>query len=222
MPSKGKKRREARRLRKQRQEESAASGESVVEDVAEEEDSSGEPVREPPQQPVQTAKKTVRKKRKKKAGPGFRINAWFVAAPVAVAGVAVIAFLILTSGDSGVKVPDVEATPDPRVAGLPIVQTIQVEAGGSDVDAFFLPENITGPAGEAFEIVVTNTGSLSHNLTIAGVDGEYDTSDDWMTDPLLMTPGEQGSVVVLLEEAGTYVFRCVIHPLVQTGELTIQ
>ncbi|MFQ5472934.1 MAG: cupredoxin domain-containing protein [Dehalococcoidia bacterium] len=214
MPSKGKKRREARRLRKQRQEERAAAGEGVVEDAAAEEDSTPEPVEEVP-------RKRVRKKRKKRAGPRFRINGWLIGTPIAIVGVIAVAFLVLTSGSSGVTAPTVETTPDPRVKDLPIVKTIQVEAGGGAADAFFSPRNITGPAGEAFEIVVTNTGSLSHNLTIAGVDEEYDTSDDWMTDPLLITPGEQGSVVVKIDEPGTYAFKCIIHP-VQTGELTIQ
>lgn len=215
MPSKGKKRRDARRLRKRQQEERAAAGEGVVEDVAEEEDSPPEPVQETP-------RKQVLKKRKKRAGPRFRINGWFVAAPVAIVGVIAIAVLVLTSGSSNVTAPDVETTPDPRVDGLTIVQTIQVDAGGADGDAFYSPRNITGPAGEAFRIEVTNTGSLSHNLTIAGVDGEYDTPDDWVTNPVLILVGEEGFVDVIIEEPGTYVFRCIIHPLVQTGELTIQ
>jgi plastocyanin len=215
MASKGKKKRDARRLRKQRQEESAAVGGGVVEDGAEEEESTPERVEEAP-------RKQERKKRKKSAGPRFRINGWLIAAPVAIGGVIVIAVLVLTSGSSGVTAPDVPTTTDPRVEGLAPVQTIQVEAGGGAADAFYSPTNITGPAGEAFEIVVTNTGSLSHNLTIAGVDGAYDTSDDWSTDPTLITAGDTGSVVVLIDEPGTYAFRCIIHPQVQTGELTIQ
>jgi len=217
LASKGKKRRDARRQRKLRQEERAAAGEGVVVDATHEVSDEASPP-----EPVEQTQRPVRKKRKKKAGPRFRINGWFVGVPMAVGGVIVVAVLILTSGTSSVTAPQVEATPDPRVEGLPIVQTISVDAGGGAADAFFQPNNITGPAGEAFEIVVQNTGSLSHNLTIAGVDGEYDTSDDWTTDPLLMTAGEQGRVVVLIEEPGTYLFRCLIHPQVQTGQLTIQ
>ena len=215
MASKGKKRRDTRRLRKRREEESATVGERVAEDVAEEDDSPPEPVQE-------VLRRRVPKKRQKRAGPRFRINAWFLAAPVAIGGVIAIVVLVLTSGSSGVTAPKVEMTPDPRVEGLSIAQTIEVEAGGREVNAFFFPNNITGPVGEAFEIVVTNTGSLSHNLAIAGLDGEYGTSDDWSTDPELISVGERGSVVLMIEEPGTYFFRCIIHPVVQTGELTIQ
>ena len=70
--------------------------------------------------------------------------------------------------------------------------------------------------------MVTNTGSLAHNLAIAGVDGRYGTSDDWSTDPELIGAGEQGSLVAMIEEPGTYVSKCIIHPQVQTGELTIK
>ena len=214
MASKGKKRRDARRLRKQRQEESAAVGGGLVEDAAEEQESTPERIEEAP-------RKQERKKRKKSAGRRFRINGWFIAAPVAIGGVIVIAVLVLTSGSSGVTAPEVEATPDARVAGLTPTQIIAVEAGGVVDNAYFEPSQITGPAGEVFEIVVSNVGSVSHNLTIAGLDDEYGTPDDWSTERAI-GEGEQGSVAVKIDEPGTYRFRCALHPLTQTGTLVLQ
>ncbi|MFQ5472154.1 MAG: cupredoxin domain-containing protein [Dehalococcoidia bacterium] len=211
MSSKGKRRRDERRKRKQRQGSSIPAHTDA--DAAEEAS---------PPQPVEAPSKIVRKKRKKKGGrPGLRINPWWIAAPVVVGVIALIGVLIATSGSSGVTAPKVETTPDPRVAGLTPVQTIPINAGGGAADAFFDPRNISGPVGEPLEIVLTNIGSVSHNLTLAGVDGQYDTPDDWVTDPLLITPGETGSVIVKIDEPGTYSFRCVIHPTLQTGELTL-
>lgn len=213
MARKGKKRSEERRQRKQRQDERVAAGESAAMEPAGEE-SSGVSRSEPVEQEVRLA----RNKRKKKAGPRIRFNGWFIGVPVAIGGVIVFAMLILTSGSSGVTAPKVDATPDPRVEGLTPVQTIEITAG----DNFFSPSAINGPVGEPFEIVVANTGTASHNLKLSGVDGTYDTSDDWTTDPFAIAPGEEGTVVVLIETPGTYAFLCTFHASVQTGELTIQ
>lgn len=163
------------------------------------------------------------RKGKKKRGARVRISPWWFAGAGAVAVVAVLAYAIATSGDSGSSGPGrVTASPDPRVAGLTPVQTLQLEAGGSDVDAYFNPTTLSGPAGEAIEIVIENTGSLSHNLTVSGLDGEYDTADDWESDPVLILPGEEGTLVLKIDEAGTYPFQCSLHPLTQFGELVLQ
>ena len=211
MARKGKKRREERLQRKLRQEERAAASEGGVENTDE----------TSPPEPVEQAQRPVRTKRKKRSGPRFRFNGWFVGVPVAVGGVIAVAVLILTSGSSGVTAPQVEATPDARVEGLPVTETITVEAGGVVDNAYFAPSQITAPAGEAFQIVVNNVGSVSHNLTIAGEDGEYGTSDDWSTERAI-GGGEQGSVVVKIDAPGTYAFRCALHPLTQLGTLVLQ
>ncbi len=216
MARKGKKRSEERRQRKQRQEERVVAGEGVAVDA----------IREAPDEafppgPVEQAQRIVRKKRKNKTGPRFRVNGWFVGVPVVVGGVIALVAVILTSGSSGVTAPQVEATPDPRVAGLAITETIAIEAGGAVDNAYFAPSQIAGPVGEAFQIVVSNVGSVSHNLTIAGEDGEYGTSDDWSTERAI-GGGEQGSVVVKIDAPATYAFRCALHPLTQLGTLVME
>jgi uncharacterized cupredoxin-like copper-binding protein len=211
MARKGKKRREARR-RKHQDAEGVAAPRASTGDVADEES---------PPAPVETAKKPARQK-KKKGGTRVRISPWWFAGVGAIAAVGVFAFLIATSGSSGTTVPQVTAPPDPRVQGLVPVQTLQLEAGGSDVDAYFEPMRLTGPAGEAIEIVIENTGSLSHNLTVAGVDDEYDTSDDWVSRPELIEPGDTGSLVIKLDDPGTYRFQCSLHPQQQFGELVLE
>lgn len=216
MAKKGKKRREERRKAKQLTE----SGAGVP---------AGHGADEPPEEspPAPTAsepKRPVRQKRKKKkAGAGVRVSPWWFAGAGTIVAVGIVAFLVATSGSSGVTAPPrPTAEPDPRVEGLPIAATLQLEAGGSDVDAYFNPKRLNGPAGEAIEILIENVGSLSHNLTIAGADGQYDTSDDWVSDPVLITPGDEGRLVVKLDDPGTYAFRCSLHPQVQFGELVLQ
>jgi plastocyanin len=211
MARKGKKRREARR-RKHQDAESVAAPRASTDDVADE---------ETPPAPAETKTKPARQK-KKKGGTRVRISPWWFAGVGAIAAVGVFAFLIATSGSSGTTVPRVTAPPDPRVQGLVPVETLPLEAGGSDVDAYFDPTRLTGPAGEAVEIVIENTGSLSHNVTIAGVDGQYDTPDDWVSRPELIEPGDTGNLVFKIDAPGTYAFRCSLHPDLQFGELVLE
>lgn len=211
MARKGKKRREARRQKHRHGEDTAAPTASRDDIVSE----------ESPPAPADTARKPARQK-KKKGGTRVRISPWWFAGIGAVAAVGVFAFLIATSGSSGTTVPQVTAPPDPRVQGLVPVETLPLEAGGSDVDAYFEPMRLTGPAGEAIEIVIENTGSLSHNVTVAGVDDTYGTSDDWVSRPELIEPGDTGSLVVKIDDPGTYRFQCSLHPQQQFGELVLE
>lgn len=160
----------------------------------------------------------------RKGGNRLRVSPWWFAGVGALAAVGLLAFLIATSPDSGRSPPDdaSTATPDPRVGGLVPAVTLQMEAGGSDIDAYFNPTTLTAPAGEAVEIIVQNTGTLTHNVTVAGVDGEYSTSDDWVSQPELILPGEDGRLVVKIDGPGAYPFRCSLHPQQQFGELVLQ
>lgn len=216
MARKGKKRSEERCQRKLRQEERAAAGGGATADTTRESSDDASPP-----EPVEQTQRPILKKRKKKAGPRLRVNGWFVGVPLAAGGAIVLAVLILTSGTSGVTVPQVEATPDARVEGLPIEETITIEAGGVVSNAYFAPAQIIGPAGVAFRIVVNNAGSIGHNLTIAGEDGEFNTLDDWSTERAI-PGGGQGSVVVKMAAPGTYAFRCALHPLTQMGTLVLK
>lgn len=162
-------------------------------------------------------------KRKKSAARRIRVSPWWFTGVGAVAAVALFAYLVATSGSSGSSAPpQVTASPDPRVAGLVPALTLNLEAGGSDVDAYFQPTTLSGPAGEAVEIVIQNTGTLDHNLTVAGVDEEYDTSDDWVSIPKLIKPGEEGRLVLKIDEPGTYAFQCSLHPQLQFGSLVLK
>ncbi len=117
------------------------------------------------------------------------------------------------STDEGIVISSEEAT-----------REIDIEAGDEgnpDFDSFFLPSTFTINAGETVKVNVRNTGSVSHNLRIWGVDEVYQTEDDFVSRPLIILPGEEGFTVTRIDESGQYAFRCDIHPSIQFGTMTV-
>ncbi len=240
MSSKGKRRREARRRARQRREDQPAERPPLEEDVAAEaEGTAYEESPGPKEEPVPSAaearhSRAARKRAKQRdIGPwervrSLRVPPWLIVTPVMVIGVGVLAYLILSSGSSGVTGggSSVTPTPDPRVEGLPVAETITVVGGddgpgGAAATSFFRPSTVTAKAGEVIEIELKNEGSVTHNIWLAGVDEEYDTKDDW--GPIdLIKPGETGRLLVRIDEPGTYRFQCEIHENVQFGTLTLE
>jgi plastocyanin len=153
------------------------------------------------------------------------------AAPMVWAGVAVgslvamiaLGFLLFAGGGSGSSGPTPTATRDPRLGTGPVAKTVTVDADdqGQATNPTFSVTTITGNAGEIIEIDVNNIGSVAHNLNVAGLDGEYGSRDDWVTDPQSIAPGESGKVLVKFNDPGTYPFHCDFHPEQQKGNLII-
>ena len=172
--------------------------------------------------------RAARKRAKRSGGIQERVarvhvSPWLIATPVVAIGVGIVAVLVLTSGSSGTTGGGSPSpTPDPRVAGLTPDVSFNIDAGGEVNNAFFGPDTITANAGDVIELVVTNIGSVSHNLRVAGPDDEYDTADDFEMPPNVIIPGETQRLVVKLDQPGTYRFRCDFHPLVQTGTLVLE
>ncbi len=233
--SKGKRRREARRRARQRREDQPAERPPLEEGVAAEatgpvyEESPGREEEAVPSAAEARHGRAARKRAKRgDVGPwervrSLRVPPWLIVTPVAVIGVGVLAYLILSSGSSGVTgglAPS--PSPDPRVAGLTPDVSFDIQAGGIANNAFFSPDTVAANAGDVIEIVVTNTGSVIHNLRLAGLDDEYETADDFEMPPNVIEPGETQRLVVKIDEPGTYRFRCDFHPLVQTGTLELE
>ncbi len=238
--SKGKRRREARRRARQRREDQPAERPPQEGDVAAE--AAGPAYEESPgreEEAVPSAAEAghgrAARKRAKRGEVGswervrsLRVPSWLIMTPVMVIAVGVLAYLILSSGSSGVTGGGSSATPtpDPRVAGTPVADTIEIVAGDDGpanpaAASFFQPSTITAKAGEVIEIEVKNEGSVTHNIWLAGVDEEYGTNDDW--GPIgLIRPGETGRLLVGIDEPGRYSFQCEIHPNVQFGTLTLE
>ncbi|MEO8458863.1 MAG: cupredoxin domain-containing protein [Chloroflexota bacterium] len=137
--------------------------------------------------------------------------------------VAIVGIVLFSGGGSSSTTPTPGPTADPRLGGALPVATFAVSAddAGVNIATVFSPSQITAKAGEVFEIDVTNDGSSAHNLNIAGLDGEYQTADDWTTTPSSLPVGAKGKVVVKLDVAGTYKFHCDFHPDTQLGTLII-
>ena len=119
----------------------------------------------------------------------------------------------------GIQIPEEEASREVSVEAT--------DRGQPALDSVFDPDAISIEAGETVKVNVSNTGSVTHNLRIAGVDQEYDTEDDFVAKPpdqasTLIKPGESGFTVVRINEPGQYSFRCDIHPNVQIGTLIVR
>ena len=226
MSGKGKRRREARRRAKQRREEQPATQGPQAEGGA-------EPEAAAPREERPAARETVARSRaprkRPRGGAGLwervgrtRVSGWLIGVPVVVVGVIVVAVLVLTSGSSGSSGPKIERTPDPRVAGQTPTATFEIEARGAESGSFYAPDTVTAPAGEVIAITVRNTGTVSHNMRVSGPDKEYDTADDFEMPPNVIKPGESETLVVKIDEPGTYPFRCDFHPLDQKGNLILE
>ena len=220
MSGSGKRRREARRRARQRQEEQRPAQNVPAE-------GGSEHAAPPPRQESPAAREEVvhsragRKKARRQAGlwervGRMRISGWMIGLPVFVVGVVAVVVLIVTSGSSGGGVKP-GPTPDPRVAGKTPENSISLNVD----DVNFSLTNILGKAGEVIELLVTNTGTQSHNMVVAGPDNEYDTADDFNPEPFAIKAGETGRVVVKIDDPGTYLFRCAFHPTIEFGTLVL-
>ncbi len=112
---------------------------------------------------------------------------------------------------SGSETPS-ESPPD---GGGPIV----VSMG----DNFFDPKEINVDSGAAVTFDITNGGTAIHNMRIAGPDGSYNTSDDAVSDPQLVTGGQTATLSWdAPSDAGEIIFQCDFHPTDMKGTITVQ
>lgn len=223
MSSKGKRRREARRRARQQQQEQRPERAPETESVAATGSAQAAAGAE-------AGHSRARRKRAKRRNGLWeqvrrtRVSPWLITVPVVAVGVGILAMLVLGSGSSETTRGAAEEALDPRVVGLTPAKSFEIVAGDDGVNpaanSFFEPDTFSANAGDVVEFVVTNEGSVTHNLWLAGPDNEYETDDDFGPQPLIL-PGETGRLVVKMDEPGTYLFRCQIHPGVQTGTLIL-
>ncbi len=227
MSRKGKRRREAQRARRERAEKTEAATPPAA-----------PPGRPAPKQPARPAvsmtvaqRKAPRARKRSRGGLlGLGIAPWVAILPVLIGGVgAIVAVVVLSggssSGTSGTPTPFPE---DDRVKGLPVGQTLALEASGDADNAFYNPATLTGKAGEVIEITVRNTGTVIHNVRVSGPNKAFDVDtsgnkgDDFEMPPNTIEPGKTGTLKIKIDQPGTYPFRCDFHPLVQKGTLVLQ
>jgi len=125
-----------------------------------------------------------------------------------------------TGGDDGGE-PAASETP----AGSP---TAGPTGGGGTIaitmtDNKFDPDAVTVAAGDSVTFDLTNKGVAIHNMRIAGADGSYNTGDDAVSDPQLVTGG--GTATLSWQapgSAGEIIFQCDFHPTDMKGTITVQ
>jgi plastocyanin len=102
---------------------------------------------------------------------------------------------------------------------------VSLEVTGGEADAAFKPASIELRPGETVKITLKNTGSISHEVRIAGADGEYETSDDFVSTTAdgsdIIKPGEEGFLVVRLDDEGEYQFQDPTSTAAQ-GTITVR
>ncbi|MCH8814480.1 MAG: cupredoxin domain-containing protein [Chloroflexi bacterium] len=89
-------------------------------------------------------------------------------------------------------------------------------------DVVFQQNNVQIPLGEPILIRVTNSDLVVHNLRIAGLDGQFMTEDDAVTDPSTIAVGDGGELTFAPPVAGAYTFQCDFHPTTMGGVIVVQ
>lgn len=99
----------------------------------------------------------------------------------------------------------------------PVDGVIEVEVSG----ARYLRNQLHIPAGQAVTIRVINRDSQPHNLRVAGLDGDYQTEDDAVTEPPAIDGNGTGELKFAPPVPGRYTFHCDFHPGTMGGQIVV-
>jgi plastocyanin len=83
----------------------------------------------------------------------------------------------------------------------------------------FSPSALTVRAGREYLLELRNRDGEAHNLRIAGIDDEYETADDLVSDDV--APGKTGSLELRIDQPGVYQFRSDSDLVNMVGTLTV-
>jgi plastocyanin/mono/diheme cytochrome c family protein len=126
----------------------------------------------------------------------------------------------------GQKAAPAAATPTPGGGGA--AEGVSLNEGGTITmgDNFFEFEGQQNPTftlsvGNTAGVTITNSGSAIHNLRTSGDDASFDTRDDHISDPETVAGGEEGTLEISFQAAGTYDYRCDFHPEM-AGKINVQ
>ena len=119
--------------------------------------------------------------------------------------------------------PDqIQPQPDsPQDVGDEVTEALNGVLQTAVGDNFYKLNNLKVPLNETTTIEIANEGTQTHNMRIAGPDGEFNTDDDSVSDPALIPGGESAVVEFTPTLAGTYTFQCDFHPSEQGGVIVV-
>lgn len=90
-------------------------------------------------------------------------------------------------------------------------------------DNFFEPGEFSVPTGATVTFNLTNDGAAIHNMRISGEDGDYNTDDDGLSDPDLVSGGEEAVLEwTAPDQPGEIAFNCDFHPTDMVGTITVE
>jgi plastocyanin len=141
---------------------------------------------------------------------------------VLVAVVLTFALAFASTSGGGIESEEVVAGPTPGAAS-----SDEGTAGGSVAvsmgDNFFDSRELTVAAGDTVTFDLTNDGIAIHNMRVAGLDGEYNSDDDTVSDPDLFLSGDTGILTWQApDQTGEIIFRCDFHPIEMVGTITVE
>lgn len=119
-------------------------------------------------------------------------------------------------GISPTPTPTAQATP------VPVSGSITLEMG----DNFFQLDGQRNPtlevkAGQKITVSLVNIGQAIHNGRTSGSDNEFLTDDDHVSDPDIVSPGQEATLEFSFDQPGTYQYRCDFHPVDMKGTIVV-
>lgn len=102
---------------------------------------------------------------------------------------------------------DVVETDRTIIAEGQATQTLEMTITGAESDTVLDPSALQVNAEEVVRLDVRNESDISHGLRVAGPDGEYDTADDFVSNPDIIPAGETGFLILRFDSPGTIEFR---------------
>ncbi len=78
-------------------------------------------------------------------------------------------------------------------------------------------------AGAEVTINLDNKGTAIHAMRFAGEDNEYNSDDDAVSDPDIVSAGQKATLEFTAPgKAGTYNYQCDFHPTDMLGKITVK
>jgi len=86
-------------------------------------------------------------------------------------------------------------------------------------NSLFSPSALTVRAGKDYLLELRNEDREAHDVRIAGIDNQYETEDDIVSDTV--DPGKTASLELRIDQPGIFDFRSDSEPITMLGTLTV-